>query len=519
MSTLTQNELEIQNTLKERLPLFSWETGSALYEQIVKPWAVNLADRDVAIDTLKESMSLVQVLNSDSPDEELVTKLLSNFNVTLQEGSVSSGYLAVYFKGANTVSIPNSAVFTCGGVQLRPNKTYIGVVGTITTQDSEVLAYIQAQSVGNSEYVFVIEVTTLDVNDTVIGPGQTCTSELSSSFITKVVTASTFSGGSLPETIESLLERAKLGITEASNTGKDNIRSLATNSPYNVIDSSVFGFGDATQTRDTHNNAGISTGGRADLYVCTDPVIQQVDILIQAERVVDTYWKFEIPSLYAGAYGVSNIFTSNYTITGPYAYELNYVPTNSRPYIDNAQEARYSSYQKLYVYFYDENTRETVETTKQYSTTVLYMPNIDELQSYMEDPLRQAATFDVLVKAFIPVEISVGLTLEYSQGVVPPDEALIVNKIAEAINSKLSGTAQLPASDIVYAAKQVFKDCTVLMPIRMQGTIYLPSGEVGYSSSTNNIEVPVHIEGVDKGNTKFFCNPADVSVTLKELNA
>ena len=118
---------------------------------------------------------------------------------------------------------------------------------------------------------------------------QECESDLSSSFINRVLTASTFSGGSLPETTSELLTRSQLGITTSSNTGKDNIRSLVEDSPFNVIDSQVFGFGDEVQLRDTHNNAGVATGGRADVYVATDSVIQKVITPLTAQGCMT--WK------------------------------------------------------------------------------------------------------------------------------------------------------------------------------------------------------------------------------------
>jgi hypothetical protein len=519
VATLLENEQELQATLTEAFPTFNWSVGTAFYSQIIQPWAVNLSSRDDAIDTVKNNMSLIQVLNSDNPDAELTALLLSNYNIAPREGTVATGFMSVYFSGAGSVTISTGTTITCGDTAFVPQKTFIGVVGTITEQDTEEVSYIQATLIGENEYVFVIEVDSVEATTAILGPGQVCTSDLSSSFISSIVTASTFSGGVLTETTAELLERAKLGITTSSNTGKDNIRSLVEASEFNVLDSQVFGFGDASMLRDSHNNAGISTGGRADVYVATDSVIQKVITPITATRLSGTLWEAVIPSsLYAGAYGVDAVYDGSVSlIDTPLEHVLSFFTDNTRPFVDTAVEARYSKYQQLSVRFYDSATLDTIETEKVYSFRVLYLPNIDDLQTYVEDPDIQASMADILVKAFVPIEVSIGVTIDYSQGITAPDAAALQTAVSSAVNGRRAGSSLMPASDVVYAVKNAFPEGIVRMPISMQGKIYLPDGTVGYSSDNDNISVPSGIEGVDPGNTKFFASPDLVSITLNEV--
>jgi hypothetical protein len=518
MATLKENEEELKRTLEEYFPTYDWSIGGVFHEQIIKPWAVNLSNRDTEIDTLKNNMSLFQVLNSDSPDEELVDLLLSNFNVTRKEGTRSTGFISVYFSGASSVAIPAGTIITCAGIQFSPTTTFIGALGLITEQDTTQVSYIKALEVNNTTRVMQIEVISKQPTDIVLSPGQVCTHNLSSTYIKKMETSSTFSGGSLPETTEDLIDRAKLGITAESATGKDNIRSLLTNSPYNVLDVQVFGFGDEVQIRDRHPVTGISSGGRSDAYVSTNPVIQKILIPLTATRVEGTQWTVTVPSsLYAGAYAVKSIRSGTNIIDTPIQHVLGYSSTNTRPYIKNEQEARYSRYQILSVYFFDENTEATVDTTKDYILEILYMPNIDELQTYIEDNEIQTAIGDILIKAFIPIEISIGVSVDYFSGVVPPDITSIKSEIAAAVNTQKAGKSSFPASDVVYAIKKLFPSANVKMPIRMHGTIYLPDGTIGHTSDNNNIEVPVEFEGVTAGNVKFFSSLDLIDVSLKEV--
>jgi hypothetical protein len=518
VANLADNETQLSQTLIEAFPGFDWSAGSAFYEQIIKPWAVNLTDRDVAVQLTKDNMSLVQVLNSADPDPDHVDKLLSNFLITRREGSTANGFISVYFAGATSVSVSSQTTITCSGVNFAPQKTYIGVVGEILEQSTDEVQYIQATPLGNNEYVFAIEVDSLEATEIILGPGQECTNDLSSNFISSMVTASTFSGGAIPETTAEFIERAKLGVTTSSNTGKDNIRSLVEESPYNVLDSQVFGFGDEVQLRDSHNNAGIATGGRADVYVSTDALIQKVITPLVATRVSGSLWRADIPSdQYAGAYGVNSIRTTEALIDTPIQHELSLYSTSSRPFVDSPIEARYSKYQIMSVLFYDANTLGSSETEKTYSFEILYMPNIDDLQDYIEDDDIEAALSDVLVKAFVPIEISAGITVDYPQGILPPDVNTLQVAVAAAINGRRAGSSMMPASDLVYAVKSLFPEGIVRMPLAMQGKAYLPDGTVGYSSDNDNISVPTGVIGVTPGNTKFFSSPDIVSISLNEV--
>ncbi len=503
--------------LQEVFPERDFSDGTANHGLIVKPWATNLAERDTNVtDDLLANMSIVQVLNNPDASEEHVDQILSNFNVTRREGTPSTGFLSIYFAGASTLSIPVTASFVCGNVTFTPVKDFVGIVGEVIEQDTEEITYVKAIPVGENEYVFAIQVTSTEITSSVIGPGVECTNSQSSPFIQRVVTASTFTGGTLPETTAELLERAQLGITAPAASGKDHIRSLLESSPYNVLDSAVFGLGDKVVIRDTDILSGVSVGGHADAYVITSPAVQRAQAPLLAVREGSTnFWTMNVPEdVYPGAYGVSLISREGSSFSGELEHLLGYIPSGNRPLVQSPQDARYSAYQTLTIRFED-SSGGAVDTERSYVAEVLYMPSIALIQDYVEDETRQASTFDILVKAMIPIEVSTEVSITYPTGVVAPDISVIQEAITDAINGMRSGVNQLYITVVSDAVHEVFPEGTVQTPLRLGGRMFLPSGMIGFETSTDYLAVP-DIDGVVPGNVKYFCTTADVSVFLTE---
>ena len=520
MASEEENIAELTANLSEKFPDRDFSAGSANYALVVQPYAANLTFRDEDVDDVINNMSIVQVLNNPDASDEAVDNILSNYQVTREEGNNSSGFINIYFAGTTAMSIPATATFTCSGLDFRPVKSFVGIVGEVVERDTSEVTYTQATAIGEGAYVFAIQVESVTVSDIVIGPNTECTFDLSSPYIQRAETASTFSGGTLPETTSELLERAALGITAKAASGTEHIRALLEDSEYNVLDSAVFGYGDNIQIRDTDPISGISSGGHADAYVITDSVIQTANITLTATRADDSSpWTVRIPEdVYPGAYGVYAISREGSLINGEINHILGYIPSGNRPLIRSAEEARFSAYQTLDLEFYD-SAAASGETSLNYVFTVSYMPNIGLLQEYVENEENRASSFDIVVKAMIPIQVGGELTVSYPSGVVPPATEDIETAITQSINSTRSGASQLHTSILVQACNSVFPEGTVLMPVRLSGTIILPNGNLGFGASTNYLEVPTNITGVDPNNSKFFAASGDFAISLIENSA
>jgi len=491
--------------------------GTVLYELLIKPLAVTLASSSIEVDTVRNNMSLLQVFNSTNPDPVLTDQLLSNYNTARRQGTVATGLLVISIAANQSVTIPETARFDCGGVLLKPVKTFVGSVGTITTEDTGNIAYVQARDFDSTTKVFTITAETVEPTATVLSSGQSCTVlNLSDSAIKGVQVGSTFVGGSVEETTNELLARARTSISAKVLTGRDNIRAfLQDSAPVTVLDTASFGMGDALQLRDSINNGGISTGAHVDTYVQTASVPTTTTITVQGSRDTSGTWTVPVTdSAYAGAYAVIAVRDGNKVIT-EFTNEVGFQVGQPTPLMTKVVHGRYSKYQTLQVTFIDEDI-DAATTTHDFDLDVFFMPGIAAIQDFVNSVEVRSFSFDNVIKAVVPVVISASVEVEYIQGLTPPSAEKIAQQISDIINLKAIGTDSLQSSDIVYAVKLLFPQGTVRMPLQLDGRVFLPDGTQAFSNSTSHIKI-AEAEGISKENTKFFSFPSDIFVTLTEV--
>lgn len=509
---------ELQTFLTVSIPEVDFSIGTVLYDLLVKPAAITFAAQETDLDALRNSMSLLQVLQDPTAPESSVDNLLSNYNVVRRTGSRGTGLINFYVSTTQNVYVSETAVITCGSTQLNPTKSYVGVFGEILTQDTEDVSYVQMRQFDENTYVFSIEATTIENTDTTLSPGQSCSISIQNSYIRRVEVGSTITGGSVEETNEELLIRAATSINSKVTTGRNNIQSLleGNNSGVDVLDVGVFGMGDSEQLRDKANVAGIGTGGRVDVYCTTSAVPSFATVTLPGTKSSDGVWSIPIPrETYAGAYGVTEVRNGTRIYNAELTQVLGYELDDNAPFITEPIHARYSKYQTLTVQFTATDIDESISELD-FEVDVLFMPGLNTLQEYMQGADIRSYAFDTLVKGTIPVLVSVAATVEYAQGVTPPTIATLQQAVSDEINLQRMRVASLESSKVVYAIRDEFSAGEVRMPVTLSGRIFLPDGTTAYATDPNRLEVPEDV-GVSDRNTDFFCYPNNVEITLVEV--
>jgi hypothetical protein len=510
--------IELQNLLTEHYPGGDFSVGTVLYDLLVVPAALTYASQEITLDTVRDNLSLSQVLSTADPDPALVDNLLSNYGVVRDSGAPALGLINIFTTSTQNVYISSTTEFECNGVKLKPTKAFVGVAGVITEQDTTEISYIQMRDFDTTSKVFSISAATVLSADTVLSVGQSCTSTLNSPLITKTETGSTFTGGRIEETSLALLQRARTGVNARVVTGRDNIRSLLTSqTAVSVIDAAVFGMGDDLQLRDAGNNTGISSGGRVDVYVKTSPVPVEVTQALTGTRTTGNVFEIDITStIFPGAYGVSRVKYNDQALDISLTHVIGYDVQGPWPLIESATHARYSQYQTLTLQF--ETTEvPAADTEADFEVTVLYMPGVKDMQTFLDDPGIRSHSFDHVVKAVIPVIVDLDVDIEYQGGVEAPEAGVLQQTVSDIINLKTIGTEALFTSEIVYACRLAFSEGTVRMPVNLRARIYMPDGTITYTSSQNHIKAPT-ATGISYRNAAFFCFPNSVNVTLSEVS-
>jgi hypothetical protein len=482
-----------------------------------------VAQYEEQLDTYRASYSLRQVLNQEDPDEESVDNLLSNFNVQRRTGTKATGNVAIYTSRPTPTTIREGTRFSAGnGIEVETLQGFVGYFGTAPGLDSSVLAYVPMRQLAENLYVFTIEAVTVDPLESALAAGQALASTINSNNITRIETASTFVGGSAPETTLQLLERSAQSVSARVVTGRDNICSLLNEnvngdgSGVPVLSCAVQGFGDDLMLRDIADNNGVfrGGGGAVDIYAKTAQIPITVRSSLPAVRTAGV-WRMDLPrESFPGAYGVLQVLYEGAIIPASgFQTILSFEQTDDSPLMSAPIHARYSPYQLLSVEFtfIDDPI---VDDTADFDLDVLYMPGLLSLQSWLQDPEVRSYSFDTLVKAPVPIVCSFDVEIRYNAGLVAPAVVDLQQTVADTVNLKEVGSGPFQLSDIVYALRAAFQDSEVQMPVQSYHRIWLPDGTTLDGTSITSIQPPPGVEGVSNANVAYFCFPQNVNITL-----
>jgi len=498
--------------------------GTAIRELVIKPAALYYTSTNQDINTVIDNLSI-----SNGTDDDITEKLLSNYNVTRKTGSTAGGYIVIYTNNNTNLYIPSTTIFTVGSENLIISETYIGVANEDNILDSS--RYRVLRQYNDDTWFITIPATTESSTSTVISPGQTVTADTTLEDVTKIETASTFEGGSAEETTAEMKARTAEGITAKVPSGKAHVEALFTSlTTVNVQDTSVIGMGDAEMLRGKDNVYGVNPGGRVDIYSRTANYPSNLELTLTGTLIdPDTnQWKVLISKTDAPAFYLINQISHD-TITGVVTYtgDIEYTfscDVSNETYIPDCSDgtqARYTKYQTAEAIFTFENLTDytAVGDTTTFTVDVLLLPSINTLQDFLASSEYRNPAGDYLVKASIPMFISVEAVIKYSDYRDIPDEESLKEAIADAVNAIPMKRGYVTTTELSHAILQTDVDVVVQAPMILSGFLYDPAGEQHYYRSLDTLTVTEDLEqGVSANTVAFFCTPTSVSLSLIRTN-
>jgi hypothetical protein len=154
-----------------------------------------------------------------------------------------------------------------------------------------------------------------------------------------------------------------------------------------------------------------------------------------------------------------------------------------------------------------------------YDIYVDVMPDINEMQDFLNDRDNRPPGADYLVKAAVPCFVGIDMTIAYSASGTVPDEADIQNAVADAVNALPIGTAALSLITLTSAVQSDLPPGTAIVsPVELIGVTRLPDGTSEIQSSTTSITIPTHADqGVSPRTAIFSLRPDDVTIQLTAI--
>jgi len=449
-------EAQVIGLVREARPELDLRLGTALRDLVIRTMCQIAAVEAADIDDLRAEMSFK--LLSENPDlasDDVVESLASNYAITRQEGTAASGYVVLYLRSVDQVSLPNSYLIA------RLDLTYVTEQQwTLTTEPTEANELKISTDVSGRPFAIVPFVaSTIGSSSNVRADEAFEIVDLSVPQITGAVAYGDFQGGQDKESVDALLIRISESISHRELTSENAISTRLKNEFSEIVNVSIAGFGDEEMLRDKHNVFGIAVGSRVDVYLKTFSEPTKRTITKVATKVSDGVYTFDLtPDEVGVIYFVSGVTSPDSLITaenddqaGPIlgSYDFTeerklYIPGSVAHDISTDDEQKiietsYTAYQSRTIVVTGIAAINGVyPDTAELRVDVYVAPRVDAIQDFLDDDAVRNREADILAKGAVPAFVSMLIPV-YRRSSASIDTDAMRIAIADYINSKAFG--------------------------------------------------------------------------------
>lgn len=529
-AVVSQTEAFLTTFLQEAYPSMDLTAGRVLHELVIRPAALFYTLNQTNIDQLRQSMSMKAIEENPAlATPEVVDAVLSNYRITRDPGTKASGFVSLVITDLLTTAVPAGTIFTAEGLNFLTETAYIGVTDAASVVSSQERLITKRQ---DGAYVFTVPVTAQDVGDQYnIKANTRFTVAPTIAGLVDAAASADFAPGTAAETNQQLVDQFKEALSPYVLSGRAQINSLIREILPLYKQSSIIGFGDEEMLRDRHNIFEISQGGKADIYVRTEILPQEIVLTKEAVLISpeDNLWQLSLGRDDApGFYVITGILPAD-AAENQGSLEmteevrgLDLTPPEVSAFVPDVAdliEGAYTRYQTAVVKFVDPAVG--TETTRQYKVKVLRLASIATLQDDFNQRSRRNPQADYLVRAPIPAFMGVALTIHYTDDDEAPVASAVKQAIAQRVNAVNFSAGQISASLIHDAAHSVLTgpNIQVVSPIDMECLLRKPAGEMLLLRSADALVIPdLPQEGVTARTTSFFLDESGIDVTIEKVS-
>ena len=483
-----------------------------------------------AIDRLLRSGSLAEIENDPTlADDELVDRLLANFQITRRTGTTASGEIVLRLDSDRSLLVPAGTRFSANGLWFITQESYalLPSDSVAATETQRVLVPL-ADGTYQASIPVVAEEAGSQYN---VIKGTTFVPEVPLDGVISAYAAADFAGGKATESNEELIARLKSGLTAKVPAGRAHIEAMlkAEDDFSDLIAVSTIGFGNAEMVRSGHSLL-FPSGSTVDIYVRTSALPNVVEVDLEAVYVGDqdgyTVWQFSVDKDTApGFYDCIHVRPTNQPadvgsfqiLSVERGFDLSSSQTLLLPDVMFAYEAAFSPFQTATVRFVD-STKPTgsviLGTTDTYTVQLSAIPKVDAIHNFMAHPDNRMLGCDVLVKAAVPCFLSVRADIYAPAGTATPDTDEIGVALADFVNAT-GFRGKLSVSELHSAIHDKLQSGQAVAGMTLLGVILFPDGERRVITSNDILEVPDEPARMVSGNTVcFYLDPADVGIAV-----
>lgn len=495
LSNLTQSKVDaVRALLRQAIENYTGEydlNRGVIHDVVLELSALLTTATENDVDSVRSDASLADIISDPSAaSTEIVDSVASNYRVYRKTGAKASGSVAIVLSSSSSVTVKKGTKVTISGVTFLVTNTITSKpVGTVipTVQ----LPYARVVTNVGDRYVF-----TVDVEAESNGTGGNIPSNVPATLATvpprfvQAYTQGSLTGGLDDESNQAMVDRLLAGASIKSWGSRTSLDGMLREQYPTIVDTSIIGASDDEMLRDKHGLVPISTGGKTDAYIKSAALYETKVVTMNALLIakVGSYgnWRIQVGrDIAPGFYDVQKILLTTKLLT-----ESGFTPTSDvrnydlsgdiyAPDITSSLEAVYSRYQTAEITFYDNLTVTTGNsfvansTTKQYQVVFRCMPDLDTIQEWLGDDDQRSLSSDILVKAPVPVYVSMSLNLIIPKKTSTPNVNTVKTAITNAVNSQ--GFSDILTTSVISNAVKSVSTTAIVDSLSMTGSLKKPS--------------------------------------------
>jgi hypothetical protein len=489
--------------------------GSVISELLVKLAAAVQNEQYNTISSLAQGKSITEALDSSTDTYSPVIDLIaSNYNTERSGGSKVTGRVKVYVSDSNGYTFNEGFTF----IQPALNLTYyLTETLRVSPKPSTILNEQQLYS-ENGLYYFTLPVEAENPGPEYQVSSGTVFVLQESEFISdlvKIEAYGNFSSGKSVETDKEVIAKIKYNLGHSRYESPVGIYKKFSETFPGFQALSVCGANDPEMTRAKQNILGISTFGKADVYVRTSlaPAIKQLTDK-KAKNIGGDVWEMEIENYeIPGFYSIVSIVPqfTQYNLGGtlvfdPPSFHKAFYSDQKYNEIFSDADARFTKYQRAVVRFKYTPYEGALNPDQLFTVHATYQPNILEMQNMLLLDDERLACADYLVKAVLPCMVSLNITLTKKR-TIDSFESLNLQQLKKDIFTYINTIpfeGELDASKIVDICHN-YDIKRVELPISMRGNILCLDGTALTLEANDVLTIPYNLEkGVTPRTTMYF---------------
>ena len=519
----------IQNTV-DRLSAFISQNytdievgpGSVISELLIKLAASILNEQYNQVDALKQSAHISSALASaEDTYSPIMDAVASNYNVSRNTGAYVTGKIKVTVSAATEYNLRAGFTFVQPGLNL--NYKLVTDTRVVAAKSSTVLNEVQLFS-ANGLYYFIVDVVAENVGPQYQVPSGTIFSLSSTGYLNKFVKAEAygnFSSGKNIDTDKELIAKIKTSLGNSRLISSAGITKNFSESFPSFQYLSICGANDPEMIRSKQNVLGISTFGKADVYVRSSVGLELTHITKTATKTAEDTWRIQLHNTdVPGFYTIQSIIPTSSQINlggtllpASITYGFSIYPEARNNEIiaatleQSISNARFTKYQTATVIFnYSDPEKIPVGQTASFELHVSNQPHIAEMQDMLLADSARLACADYLVKAVVPCMVSLNINL-VKKRITDNYDSLNIRQLKKDLFTYINTIPfgeELHASAIIDICHN-YDIRRVDLPIAMEGNIICPDGSTITLKDSDVLKIPTELsKGVTPKTTAYF---------------